>query len=181
MPTPAAPIIRAWTSPVSTRAVVSSAVLGMDVGFPQQLHHHHIPHCPQSISQAVAACQASHNDSLFSGEVLPFSPQLWLEPHMGVRLFDFSLGGPPGGAVLPMAHGLGLDIQAVHSRQPGDQPQGGEHGRSRRSLTSRLAAFTSAPSDFSANPQRRKEKRRRESSIRVENSTRLLSLSWLVS
>ena len=105
--------------------------LGDGMGFPQQLHHQDVPYSPEAVAKAVTFGQASHHDALLGGKVLPFSPQFWLEPHMGVRLFDFPLGGPPGGAVLPMAHGLGLDIEAVHSRQPGDQPQGGKHGRSR--------------------------------------------------
>ena len=102
--------------------------LGNGMGFPQQLHHQRIPHCPQSISQAVAFCQASYHDALFSGQVLPFSPQLWLEPHMGIRLFDFPLGGPPGGAMLPVAHGLCSNVETVHSGQSGNQAQGSEHG-----------------------------------------------------
>ena len=133
---------------------------GDGMGFPQQLHHHHIPHCPQSISQAVAACQASHNDSLFSGEVLPFSPQLWLEPHIGVRLFDFSLGGPPGGAVLPVAYGLGPNVETVHSGQSGNQAQGSKHGCScDHQLHDWLQKINSLL--VLSNPQRRKEKRPR--------------------
>ena len=103
--------------------------LGDGVRLPQQLHHQNIPHCPQSISQAVVFRQASHHDALFGREVLPFSPKLRLKPHMGVRLFDFPLGGPPGGSVLPVAHSLCPNVEAVHSGQSGDQPQGGEHGR----------------------------------------------------
>ena len=45
------------------------------------------------------------------------------------EIYNFPLGGPPGGSVLPVAHSLCPNVEAVHSGQSGDQPQGGEHGR----------------------------------------------------